>query len=804
MNTKTLIKTFLILSLLFVASYALADGNGSIGYPSNGLSLSSNDQSRYYLGMIFGSVGNVLNGTGSQILGVMFGEFNRAVLILGTIVFTYVYGKGVLDTAAHGEFLGKQANSLWVPLRSIGGLALMIPKASSGYCVIQVFLMWVVLQGVGAADMLWSTLAGQLQNSSSGSEANATAVVSGAIATQLTSQVQNVFSGLVCGYSLQKSQNSGSVVLDYSANGNNRSYDIAYSPAPGEKAVSCSTIQWKNACQAGDTACQKLASDQKSAIENMVNNLKPIASFYVNDSYRYCESRDAQGNCITPAFPQSLNDAGSSQTVAEHVYNLAGKINFPQNQSINYVSSLAGEKASSRNNNPAQRTGNDMVDDGWIFAGSYIYDLAKSVNKAGTVPNFSASVANMGDISGYFPKNYPDPIKMSEAYAQNLPSDQASAGNRDTGANDTQKKLIATFAVMTTVSSVGLVAAGGMALGAGIPALSVMTGALIGIICSFDAIINLIIHGNGGPLGAILYLQTFGYIVLAIVGITFGLMLVAIFTQALGENVMNCMQPVGFAAAETFSYVSYLVMATFGALLTIGIFLAVYLPLLPFIYFTFGVLSWLVAVFETMIAAPIVALGIIHPEGHDFWGKAEPAVMLTVNVFLRPSLMLFGLMAAVLLGYVFVDIITVGFGQAVFNMQDKGGAMANPIEAICMMGLYTFLVVVGYSQCFKLITETGNRVLSWLGFQGQLGMQTDDAVGQMKQNSSAIGGAMSSGFKDTESKLRDKAGNQRKKEEGGSNTGMSSDNNKTHSAPNSQRTRTNDPATLGKSGGGNA
>jgi defect-in-organelle-trafficking protein DotA len=192
---KTFIKYAFFFGLLLLCGHALADDG--TGLPSS-LTPTSNDQSRYYLGLIFGNVGSVLSSNGSQILGIIFGEFNRAVLILGTLIFTYVYGKGVLDTAAHGEFLGEQANSLWVPIRSIGGLALMIPKASTGYCVIQVFLMWVVLQGVGAADMIWTTLAANLNSSSSGSQQNASAVISASIATQMTSQVQNIFTSLVC------------------------------------------------------------------------------------------------------------------------------------------------------------------------------------------------------------------------------------------------------------------------------------------------------------------------------------------------------------------------------------------------------------------------------------------------------------------------------------------------------------------------------------------------------------------------------------------------------------------------------
>jgi len=35
-------------------------------------------------------------------------------------------------------------------------MALMIPAPASGYSMIQVTIMWIILQGIGAADALWT------------------------------------------------------------------------------------------------------------------------------------------------------------------------------------------------------------------------------------------------------------------------------------------------------------------------------------------------------------------------------------------------------------------------------------------------------------------------------------------------------------------------------------------------------------------------------------------------------------------------------------------------------------------------
>jgi defect-in-organelle-trafficking protein DotA len=139
-----------LLPSLIHAADSIASDSSSLNFkPPPG------DVSILFLGNIFGVVDGVLAGTGSQIVGQMFGVFNSAVLALGGILITYTLLVSTLNTAQEGQFLGQRWNSVWVPLRSIGGVVLLLPKAS-GYCLMQIFVMWIVVQGVGAADKIWA------------------------------------------------------------------------------------------------------------------------------------------------------------------------------------------------------------------------------------------------------------------------------------------------------------------------------------------------------------------------------------------------------------------------------------------------------------------------------------------------------------------------------------------------------------------------------------------------------------------------------------------------------------------------
>lgn len=165
------------------------------------------DSSVIFLGNIFGVVDGVLSGTGSQLFGKMMQVFNSAVLALGSIVIMYTMIVGTLNTAQEGQFLGQKWSSIWIPVRCSVGLGLLVPKAS-GYCLMQVFFMWIIVQGVGAADKVWYAALQYLngggkivqQQMSSSQILNTTSTSSNPIFVG----AESILAGQVCMYGMQK------------------------------------------------------------------------------------------------------------------------------------------------------------------------------------------------------------------------------------------------------------------------------------------------------------------------------------------------------------------------------------------------------------------------------------------------------------------------------------------------------------------------------------------------------------------------------------------------------------------------
>src|SRR3990167_2470456 len=151
------------------------------------------DQSVYYLGQIFGTMGSILTPDPAPlILGEMFKTLNTIILTIGVMIVLYITIVGVIKTAHEGEPLGKQWSTLWLPIRMVMGIASLVPS-TSGYSFLQILIMWVIIQGIGAADSIWTTT---LQYYSA--FGSLTAKVTTASGLQASSAMQTLFQMMVC------------------------------------------------------------------------------------------------------------------------------------------------------------------------------------------------------------------------------------------------------------------------------------------------------------------------------------------------------------------------------------------------------------------------------------------------------------------------------------------------------------------------------------------------------------------------------------------------------------------------------
>jgi len=171
--------------------------------------------------------------------------------------------------------------------------------------------------------------------------------------------------------------------------------------------------------------------------------------------------------------------------------------------------------------------------------------------------------------------------------------------------------------------------------------------------------------------------------------------------------------------------------------LTLGFVLYYIVPFLPFIYFFFAVGGWIKGVFEAMVGAPLWALAHIRIDGDGLPGQAAlSGYFLVLEVFIRPILIIFGLIAGISIFAASVNILNIiwdtvitnltGFDYRLEEQVAGGGAPAGiteafadylrgPIDQFFYTAVYAVIVYMIGMSCFKLVDQIPNSILRWMG-----------------------------------------------------------------------------------------
>ena len=269
----------------------------------------------------------------------------------------------------------------------------------------------------------------------------------------------------------------------------------------------------------------------------------------------------------------------------------------------------------------------------------------------------------------------------------------------------------------------------GGAAGARAPAAGRGGGALDGILhfIDFDAVL---MAESGNPL---LDLAATGHAL-----IDSGLAaLSAIAATAVGVNFVEIV-PVFGKGLDVFEasweVMDSIVSSAIGLLLVAGAVLAYFLPAIPFIRFLFGILAWLLAVVEAVLAVTVFcAAHVTRGEGNRLMVEGtRQGWLFFPGLILRPVLMLFGLV----LGY-FTFVVVMGLFNEIWvprmrEATESGGL--GPVSFLAMLAIYLFVAYGILNACFKLIDILPGSVLAWIGAQGSGDGAADDVSG------AAVGG----------------------------------------------------------------
>lgn len=967
-----------ILLLFLFPCLALADNSLSFAPPPS-------DYSIIFLGNLFGVVDGVLSGTGSQIMGSMFGVFNSAVLALGGIIIMYTLMVSTMNTAHEGQMLGQKWSSIWIPVRSTMGLALLIPKAS-GYCLMQIFVMWIVVQGVGAADKVWNAALSYLNRGGviiQSQQINPAAALTGngsgmsAIATGGL----NILAGQVCMLGLQtqlqnqrqsylnmKANNSGpcsgtpsaamttfcntsvpefigtvNAVTTQNANRAANSWSV---PMPNFDSNSpynflngiCGTLKWNSLATLKSVTTQATESDNfvlKSlkqqfgvapgnntvdvnhnvsrntssisgtvgqvgqnvilggvslnadelstaqmsraiAIQQMYVDLASVAQTIIGNAPAFSANRPSSSNPNATPFIKGLANqqfgvpyTQSSTFCANYSENCflwgpasgssGGGTLFSGTEFLNALNdyngvmmptlNLLAQMNDSNNANNSRAFISTASMQGWIMAGAYFFNLVKiqgsatqNASLSDTETGLDGSVFDAGNLTIAFGDNNNCSSSLFQKLCtwfggNRVPLAQVQSLIDGTGISSGSDNSSAAIAKPSMQANSKRPAIGGLQSSTvygftnnsvmvqlpnqpGLKPLTFANSINIHIDTSLYTLqrqnfscgevkILLFSFCLGQLLGNLFYnliflfvyntlMQLFGQIINQVIMAFLMIPLSGmadIFKQGVQILSMPGVNPIVALANMGVHYINFsgnlwmmlldmavtsaliplfgvfifalislampLLIAWVGVMASIGFTTAYYVPILPYIIFTFGALAWLISVVEAMVAAPIVALGVTHPEGHDAFGKGEAAIMILINVFLRPSMMIIGYISAIALSYVGVWILNAGYDTAISFIQQVNSSKSNFFTAVDTLGggvddmasgsggysdwagiyafffsilTYTSMYLILVQKSFTLISYLPDKVLRWIGGNPEsLGQESAGWAGDVQQ-----------------------------------------------------------------------
>lgn len=645
---------------------------------------SPNDKAMYLLSQLFGDLEVFGAGNDAMVAGMTV--YLGAVLAIGGVLAAYTVLAGTLGTAHDGEMLGKKFSSVWIPIRYSVGVAMILPTMK-GYCMATFIVGWIIVQSIGLAGNIWNAYLshdGLIKLSAVGS-----------VDPNAKDLGYTTLQSLVCMNVLQQALagepvlNGGSVigtsVIDNATSKVIRFGDIN---SHGIEPDACGQIEVAK--------FQAIAPVESSGLISKVVNTIDASRIMLSINQEHYNQTVIMVNALKPLSKRiaSTNEVINASEVDKIIsnYELAIK-----------------KKAASEvlNLEPFKELSENSRSDGFLLAGAWVMKIASLQDLT------DRSIGNSPTASGptYMNVSYIDDqmVKPMRALSQTMKSSTASnitfgVGNEAGGSNTSWYS-----AVKDTV----------------------MSGFDMSILLkkAFTSSTNFMIQDGESP---ILSLKRMGnYLLMAGTGAwsTLG-MLSSTVGNAPGIGLM----------------LHSLVTVLIAPILLVGFLLSYVLPNLPLFMWIGAVVGWVVLCIEAMIAAPMWMVMHLNPTGDDVAGSGRAGYSLVLGLMLRPALMVFGLISAMVLVEIFGGFINAIYADVfAINQQGSnvfiwiiGGFIAAPI-------IYCGLMYTVFIKSFDLIHLVPDRLLNWFSGAGpQLGGDAKDFGG----NQSTAFVAMSSFSKD--------------------------------------------------------
>ena len=617
---------------------------------------------------------------------------NTGALTIAGILVAYTAGFGTMQTAHDGQVLGKKWSSMWVPIRYATGLGLMVPVKS--YCMAQIIVAWVLVQGVGVADSLWGAY---LKTQVSGEAFKPTIA---------TPYVINL--GII---TLQNEicvrGNNQSINVNSNADGSSKVKDILNQKEYAYRLNKTNSFigEWGTESNGTSDSCGKIVFNERSVysglkpVENSKESNEKIGKTLTDDLKKFNLTEEVISSAHRDAFGklqaklkvlanQITPDGDPSNGFATDFFKAINE--YPKDVQDYLLAKM------SQNGDPMGMMISSMQKDGWLLAGTwfmravYVQDILQSAASDIKMPISSRSDQLGGHDHRQLIQNSMRWIALLTPFNN---ESNGLLGGINGALSSTSKGMEELAFIKTSLN-----------------------------------ILNLNLKKLNDDIDTkhpIMALKSFGDALL----------------KSAEDGVLRGQSNSGGNSGVLMQIGSTI----YAILFSIGSLFGIYIPLLPFLLFITTALGWLILSIEAIIAAPLWAMMKTAPEGEDFMGAAKNGYGLLLGIALRPPLIILGFCAALIVIEPILRFLNaIFFSSASIALM---GGMESFAVLVITTGVYIGILHVTIKKTFGLIHEIPDKIPKWMGLGGDsIGAfatsATDESIAQGKEQLGQISSTM--------------------------------------------------------------
>ena len=671
-------------------------------------------------------------------LGSMFSVFNSGLLVVASLIVSFIAAMSAINTAQDGEAMGRNWSSVWTPVRVVAGAGFLLPSAS-GFSFIQHVVLMLALWGVGLANSVFNAgvqagiVGGALTNISAQAGYGTGAKPSESFPLyDVRKFAQQYLAVSYCAYSANKifddatgspavkAETTPDVVAQEDKGGavTSKTFFIRdRNPVTGLAggAPFCGTVKVYsfNAAPSVPTnnnnLSETLSGSAASANQAALYAVR-VAATSAKQTALVQLMQDIDAWVAT--MPYSLSQPGWDSVNSQQFNAIVS--NAQQAVLTNLTNQIASDTTLSQ---AMQGWTNSVTKDGWSMAGGFQQrlggvreEMAKIYSSApadATAPSYGGlpddyrtkllasgvdtaarTIIAKADVGAGALTGTPNPSDLNSVVPDSL--DSLNVGAMNSGFDSRMSKFVNWSMEGTTQI-------------------------LIGTDTDIDAISRIKRVGDWMTVLGSMTLAADTALKTAITGLRAAAGMVGSVKLA-GTGVD--LSPVGTAVWDWAMAVVVPQLAEMMSWLHIlAFYFGTFLPSLPYAIFMVVVVGWVLAVIQSVVAAPLWTVMHMRPS-QTFIGSDQQGYLLLLSLFVRPALAVIGLFAGILAADPIVDYLAKAFFSmrtAIVTSQESLGWIVEFITFKDWMVVFGLILLPVTYMVFGLPQVLPDHVLKWIG-----------------------------------------------------------------------------------------